>query len=143
MSGINVIFFDEAPTSLRHKYAVIIARRHGSLLWCRHRERSTWEIPGGHIEPGETALEAAARELHEETGALDFNLQPVCWYSAFRKDDVPHSCGLLCLADVHTRELELHNEIEEVHAFDKLPSALTYPDIQPVLLQEAHRRGLI
>ena len=27
-----------------------------------------WSLPGGHIEPGETAAAAALRELHEETG---------------------------------------------------------------------------
>jgi 8-oxo-dGTP diphosphatase len=27
-----------------------------------------WSLPGGRIEPGERAVEAALRELHEETG---------------------------------------------------------------------------
>lgn len=142
MSGISVGFYEEAPAGLRQKYAVIIARHSGKLLWCRHRSRQTWEIPGGHIEPGETALNAAIRELQEETGAKDFTLTPVCWYSAWRTEDAPHSCGLLCVADVRTMG-PLHSEITEVRTFDHMPEALTYPEIQPHLLNEAIRRGHI
>lgn len=142
MGGISVDFFDEAPEGLRQKYAVIIAGHNGKLLWCRHSSRQTWEIPGGHIEPGESALHAAARELQEETGAIDYTLTPICWYSAWRTDDVPHSCGLLCAAEVHSMG-ELHSEIAEVRLFDSMPKELTYPEIQPLLLDEALRRGYI
>jgi len=32
------------------------------------RGRLLWSLPKGHVEPGETALEAAIREVAEETG---------------------------------------------------------------------------
>lgn len=142
MEEIRILFFDEPPEGLRHKYAVIIARHNGQFLWCRHESRDTWEIPGGHVEEGETALEAASRELQEETGALDFSLTPMCWYSAFRAGGEPHSLGLLCIADVQTLGA-LHAEIAEVRSFDGAPAALTYPQIQPFLMAEARRRGMI
>ena len=50
------------------KYAVICARYRGKWIFCRHEARETWELPGGHRETKETALEAAQRELYEETG---------------------------------------------------------------------------
>src|SRR5271165_3018307 len=32
-------------------------------------------LPKGHVDPGETSIEAAAREVHEETGIV---AEPVC-----------------------------------------------------------------
>ena len=142
MADFTVHFYEEAPVHVRQKYAVIIARYEGKLLWCRHRDRNTWEIPGGHIEPGETALEASVRELREETGAVDFTLAPVCWYNLSFDDGYEGSSSLLCLADVRTLG-ELHSEIVEVRAFANRPTALTYPKIQPYLLEEARRRELL
>jgi 8-oxo-dGTP diphosphatase len=54
-----------------------MAIRHKSnFLLVYHRERQTWELPGGHLEGRETARACAARELFEETGQrvehLDF-----------------------------------------------------------------------
>lgn len=56
--------------------AIVIAGRgkDTSILLVRRRDRaeqgqSEWALPGGHIDAGETALTAALRELHEETGA--------------------------------------------------------------------------
>lgn len=43
-------------------------RRGDRLLLIQHARLGKWLPPGGEIEPGETPLEAAARELREETG---------------------------------------------------------------------------
>ena len=53
----------------RYKYVVIMSRMDGGFLLSRHKQRTTWEFQGGHIEPGETPMQAARRELFEESGA--------------------------------------------------------------------------
>jgi 8-oxo-dGTP pyrophosphatase MutT (NUDIX family) len=129
-------------------FAVIIARSEGKWVFCRHRERDTWEVPGGHREPGETILETARRELQEETGAIDFHMEPVCVYSvkgktAVNKKDTDESFGMLFVANIHSFENELHSEIKELLLTDRLADNWTYPAIQPKLLDEAVRRGCL
>ena len=53
-------------------YAVIIARYKNQWVFCKHKERMTYECPGGHREPGEPVDQTASRELYEETGQHNF-----------------------------------------------------------------------
>ena len=106
------------------KYAVIAAKYQNQWVFCRHRDRSTWEIPGGHCEEGETPSETARRELWEETGAAMATISPICLYSF-------SDFGMLYYADIQTLEpLSPESEIVEIRLFDDLPENLTYPHIQ-------------
>lgn len=127
------------PTEMTGKdrltFVVMVSRMNGQWLFCKHRERDTWECPGGHIEPGENAMEAARRELFEETGALDAQLEPVCVYSVSR-DGGAESFGLLYRAQIgRLGPLPDGYEMERVQLFNEPPACWTYPDIQPELLQ--------
>jgi 8-oxo-dGTP diphosphatase len=109
-------------------YAVIIARYQNHWILCNHKERTTWEIPGGRREPGEPILDTAKRELYEETGAIDFNIKPICIYT------VNGTSGLLYFASVDVLGELPDSEIEKVDLFDELNIEWTYPNIQPELL---------
>jgi 8-oxo-dGTP diphosphatase len=56
---------------MRRAFSVAVyARRGGRLLVIHHRRLETWLPIGGELEAGETPLEAARRELVEETGLV-------------------------------------------------------------------------
>ena len=62
------------------KFAVIVSKFNGKFVYVKHKERETWEVPGGHRELNEDINDTAARELKEETGAVKFNIKPMCDY---------------------------------------------------------------
>lgn len=122
------------------KFAVIAARYDGKWIFCRHKQHTTWEIPGGHREyfdnvVGENILDTAKRELYEETGAVDFEIKPVCVYGVTSEGQTTY--GLLCFAEIKALgELPPEMEIGEIKLFDTLPDKLTYPEIQPELFEK-------
>lgn len=147
MERTEVNFYERVEDGLL-KFAVIISKTKGKWVFCKHKERDTYEVPGGHRETGETILETAKRELREETGAIDFDIKPVCVYSVKGKTRVnenidDESFGMLFVADILSFEKELHSEIERIVITDQLVDNWTYPLIQPKLLEEAKKRGYL
>ena len=54
------------PTKKRQR-AAVIAERDGKVLLIREKGQRQYSLPGGGIERGEYTMEAALRELREET----------------------------------------------------------------------------
>ena len=131
---MSVSFYEAVEDSLL-KFAVTVAKTNGKWVFCKHKSRDTLEIPGGHREPNENIIDTAKRELIEETGAIDFDLKPICVYSVIEKDnfDGEETFGLLCYADIKSFG-KINSEIERIIITDELPTNWTYPTIQPYLL---------
>lgn len=54
--------------------AVVVRDGEGRLLLVRDRDSDEWGLPAGGIEPTEAPIEAAHRELREETGVTSVEL---------------------------------------------------------------------
>ena len=140
---MEVKFYESIKDELL-KFAVIISKHNGRWVFCKHKERDTYEVPGGHREQDENILDTAKRELNEETGALDFSIEPICVYSVTGKNRVnetgKETYGMLYFADIYSFDSALNSEMELVKLFDELPTEWTYPLIQPILIKEYLRR---
>ncbi|WP_077611092.1 NUDIX hydrolase [Clostridium sp. Marseille-P2415] len=140
---VKITFYDSVEDHLLH-FAVIVSRYQNKWIFCRHKDRSTFECPGGHREKEEDIITAARRELYEETGAAEYTLKPVCAYSVQdldkNKGNSEESFGMLFYSEVKKLgEIPPGFEIETIQLFDETPDSLTYPEIQPVLMARAIR----
>ena len=115
---INVQFY-AADTAAELRYAVVAARCGGQWVLSRHRERGTWELPGGHREPGEDIDAAARRELYEETGyraGKYTNLGPLYTTPAF----VDEVIEMYLAEDLHTEDDGQHLDEDEFLTVEKI-----------------------
>ena len=131
---MNIEFFDINDPLIIPSIVVIYSKHYQKLVMCKHIGRDTWEIPGGHIEKNESPENAAKRELYEETGAIKFELNPICKYSFELGEKTVYS--MMFEADILDFENLPNFEIEKIEFFDKIPNNLTYPEIYKELFKK-------
>ena len=127
---INIKFYDLKKTDKSLlKRVVIVCTYNGKFVFCKHKDRSTYELPGGHIELNEDPFNAAKRELFEETGATKYDIEEICSY--FLSD-----YALLCYANIKEFSKLPNFEIEKIELFDEMPNNLTYKEMHIALLNK-------
>ncbi len=120
--------FKYTPESLPDiKFVAIFARYEGKWIYCYHKKRGSYEHPGGHVEHGEAAIDAAKRELYEETGITDAEIRPVWDYvHVFPSGRYRHN-GRVYFAEVASLgELPNGSEMDHIILSDTVPENFTY-----------------
>jgi len=127
MSKIIINYYNLNEYEDKLRFVVIPSKHNGKWVFVRHKDRTSWEFPGGHIEEDELADDAASRELKEESGAKTFKIKPMCNYSVNRSGKVNY--GRVYFANIEELGDCQVFEMDEVITVDKLPENLTYPII--------------
>ena len=118
-------------------YVAIVSRYRGKWIFCKNKDRKAWELPGGRREPNEAISDTAERELFEETGAITFDITPLCVYSVKQESE---TFGMLFFAQVTELDDLPESEIEEIAFFQDNPSDLAFPLLQPQLINWVKNR---
>jgi len=131
ITGMRV---QETGSLSSYRYVVVFARHKGKWAYARAKSRKGFETAGGHIEKGETPLDAAKRELYEETGAKEFEIRPLFDYAVDREHE--YANGQVFFAEIRSFSEMPDFEMEELALLDGIPSVMRFPQILPFLFEK-------
>ncbi len=121
---------------------VLIENNEGKVLLQKRSDTGDWCVPGGALEPGETYIEAATREVREEVGVEVSDLKLFGLYSGddrmihYPNGDNVYSLSVIFTTDHYSGTIsDTDSEVLEHRFFsrEEIPSDLFGPDARPIL----------
>ncbi|MBL8038961.1 MAG: NUDIX domain-containing protein [Nitrospira sp.] len=138
---------------VRAGVGVVVRGQDDTILLEKRRDCGWWGLPGGRVEPGESLVEAAVREVREETGLTVEVTHLIGVYSSPQgrivtypdNGDVVQLIDVVIGARVLSGQVICSQESEEVRFFSpsQFPEQIVPPARQPLADALEGRRGLL
>lgn len=125
--GVSVLLEHDGSVLLLHR---AVSKDHGS---------GEWEPVSGRVESGETAEQAAVREVDEETGLRAYDLQPFDTFS-FRRTTGEELIGITFRAKVDVRDVSISAEHDQ---YKWVPRSQLLATPAPSAVAECFRKYLV
>ena len=125
--GHMFLHFGASPEDVGQiEFVSCLAHQQNQILLCKWRDEDIWVVPGGRVDPGETAEAAARRELLEETGATLKNIDVLCYIHCFMFN--LEYWGIAYLGEIKELDSPLDlNEVSEAKLFSCFPEDTAKP----------------
>ena len=118
----------------------MITKHNDKFVLCWHKKSQKWDHVGGFVEKNENPLEAAKRELFEETGAVDFDIFPIFDHESFHEDGTYFNNGRTYFVIVREfSELPNGSEMGKIGFFDKITENFRYGSNSEAIIENFKR----